>query len=139
VDDFCLSVNQSKRNKNSTRMTKRIVIAEDDQDILLILNLILKDAGYKVESLREGSAIVEGKLDVPDLFILDKEMPLIDGLAICKYLKLQQATRNIPIIMISAYHKLKKKAKQVGVNAFIEKPFDIRYLLETIDRTFSAN
>jgi DNA-binding response OmpR family regulator len=115
-------------------MMKKIVIAEDDQDILFILDMILNDAGYKVQTLKEGSAIVEGKLDVPDLFILDKEMPLIDGLAICKYLKLQNATKNIPIIMISAYHKLKKRARQVGVNAFIEKPFDIKHLLETIHK-----
>jgi two-component system alkaline phosphatase synthesis response regulator PhoP len=112
---------------------KKILIAEDDNDILYILNTILTDAGYTVQSLAEGSAIVEGKLDLPDLFILDKVMPLIDGLAICKYLKIKNDTKNIPVIMISAYHKLKQKAKKAGVDHFIEKPFDIGNLLASIE------
>jgi DNA-binding response OmpR family regulator len=115
-------------------MTKKILIAEDDPDILFILDMILNDAGYKVEPLPEGSSIVEERKDWPDLFILDKEMPVIDGLAICKYLKLQKETKNIPIIMISAYHKLKKKAREAGVDDFIEKPFELKYLLRTIEK-----
>src|SRR5687768_10818851 len=104
-------------------MTKKILIAEDDQDILFILDMILKDAGYKVESLPDGRGIFERKKDWPDLFILDKDMPVIDGLAICRYLKLNPATKDIPIIMISAFHFLKGRAKKAGVNDFIEKPF----------------
>jgi DNA-binding response OmpR family regulator len=115
-------------------MTKKILIAEDDPDILFILDMILNDAGYKVEPLPEGSSIVEERKDWPDLFILDKEMPVIDGLALCKYLKLQKETKDIPIIMISAYHKLRKKAREAGVDDFIEKPFELKNLLRTIEK-----
>jgi DNA-binding response OmpR family regulator len=115
-------------------MTKKILIAEDDPDILFILDMILNDAGYKVEPLTEGTSIVDRKKDLPDLFILDKEMPVIDGLALCKYLKLQQETKDIPVIMISAYHKLKQKAKEAGVDDFIEKPFELKHLLFTINK-----
>jgi CheY-like chemotaxis protein len=52
-------------------------------------------------------------------------MPMIDGLAICKYLKVKEETKNIPISMISAYPKLKKRAKEVGVDDFIEKPLKL--------------
>ncbi len=110
---------------------KKIVIAEDDKDILFILRLVLEDAGYEVQCLTDGSPIVEGTVDTPDLFILDKEMPVIDGLAICKFLKVKKETKDIPIIMISAYHKLKRKAKEVGVSKFIEKPFDLQHLLSS--------
>jgi DNA-binding response OmpR family regulator len=120
-------------------MTKKILIAEDDPDILFILDMILNDAGYKVETLSEGSSIVGNRKEWPDLFILDKEMPVIDGLAICKYLKLQKETRDIPIIMISAYHKLKKKAREAGVNDFIEKPFELKNLLRTIEKYIDVN
>ncbi len=96
--------------------------------------MILNDAGYKVEPLTEGRQIIEGAVSVPDLFILDKEMPYIDGLAICKFLKVKKETKDVPIIMISAYHKLKSKAKSVGVDAFIEKPFEIKTLLKTIQK-----
>jgi DNA-binding response OmpR family regulator len=115
-------------------MTKKILVAEDDKDILFILDMILNDAGYKVEPLPDGSSIINRKNDWPDLFILDKDMPVIDGLAICKYLKLNNATKDIPIIMISAYHKLKSKAKKAGVDDFIEKPFELKSLLNVIGK-----
>jgi DNA-binding response OmpR family regulator len=120
-------------------MTKKILIAEDDPDILFILDMILNDAGYKVETLAEGSSIVGNRKEWPDLFILDKEMPVIDGLAICKYLKLRKETKDIPIIMISAYHKLKKKAREAGVDDFIEKPFELKNLLRTIEKYIDVN
>jgi CheY-like chemotaxis protein len=54
------------------------------------------------------------------IFILDKDMPFIDGIAIAKFLKINDETKNIPIIMISAYHRLMVKAREAGVDAFIE-------------------
>jgi DNA-binding response OmpR family regulator len=115
-------------------LMKKIVVAEDDQDILFILEMILNDAGYKVEALSDGRSIVAGQKEWPDLFILDKDMPAIDGIAICKYLRLNDQTKEIPIIMISAYHKLKAKAASAGVNDFIEKPFDLKTLLSTVSK-----
>src|SRR5687768_1426008 len=113
-------------------MVKKILLAEDDPDIRFILNLVLSEAGYEVEPLSTGNAIVEGKHQWPDLFILDKALPLIDGLALCKYLRIKNETKDIPIIMISSYHKLKGKASEVGVDDFIEKPFDIKRLLSVV-------
>jgi DNA-binding response OmpR family regulator len=118
-------------------MRKKILLAEDDADIRFILNLILNDAGYSVEPLSEGNTIVEGKHEWPDLFILDKALPTIDGFAICKYLKVKEETRNIPIIMISSYHKLRSKAREIGVDDFIEKPFDLKDLLKVVDKHIS--
>lgn len=115
-------------------MGKKIVIAEDDADIRLILNMLLQDAGYSVECFPQASSILDGKHDKADLFILDKDLPVIDGLAVCKYLRLKEDTKNIPIIMISSYHYLEGKAREVGVNEFIEKPFGVRSLLSTVER-----
>jgi DNA-binding response OmpR family regulator len=115
-------------------MTGKILVAEDDKDILFILDMILNDAGYRVEPLPDGKPIVESRKDWPDLFILDKDIPSIDGLAICKYLKLKEETKNIPIIMISCYHYLKNKALEAGVDEFIEKPFELKHLLKSVDK-----
>ena len=115
-------------------MHKKIVIAEDDADIRFILHLVLQEAGYEVQPVPTGESIVEGKHGVPDLFILDKSLPVIDGLAICKYLKVKEETKNIPIIMISSYHKLKGRARELGVDDFIEKPFDLKQLLTVVDK-----
>lgn len=120
-------------------MVKKILIAEDDADIRFILNLVLNNAGYEVQELPAGASIVEGKQEWPDLFILDKAMPTIDGLAICKYLKVKKETKDIPIIMISSYHKLKSKAREVGVDEFIEKPFNLDKLLEIVEKHINSN
>lgn len=113
-------------------MAKKILLAEDDPDIRFILKMVLNNAGYQVEPIPAGNSIVEGKHEWPDLFILDKSLPVIDGLALCKYLKINKETRHIPIIMISSYHKLRKKAAEVGVDDFLEKPFQLKSLLEVV-------
>jgi DNA-binding response OmpR family regulator len=118
---------------------RKIVVAEDDQDILFILDMILNDAGYKVEPLKDATSIVAGRKDWPDLFILDKDMPTIDGLAVCKYLRLNEESKDIPIIMISAYHKLRSQARHAGVNDFIEKPFQLKTLLNTVGKYINVN
>lgn len=119
-------------------MTKKILLADDDSDIRFILKTVLDQAGYQVEPLSSGKTIVEGNREWPDLFILDKSLPTIDGLAICKYLKLNEETRNIPIIMMSSYHKLRSKARKIGVDAFIEKPFDLKDLLDLVKKHVSV-
>ena len=115
-------------------MVKKILLAEDDADIRFILQFVLAKAGYDVEPISTGHNIVEGKHGRPDLFILDKALPVIDGLALCKYLKVKEETRDIPIIMISAHHHLKKKARDLGVDEFVEKPFNVQRLLSLIEK-----
>ena len=119
-------------------MVKKILLAEDDADIRFILHLVLNEAGYHVEPVSTGQNIVEGKHDLPDLFILDKALPVIDGLAICKYLKIKEETRDIPIIMISAFHQLKKKARDLGVDEFLEKPFDVKQLVSLVHKHINS-
>lgn len=115
-------------------MIKKILVAEDDEDIRLILTMILTEAGYHVEALSTGTSILAGRNEWPNLFILDKALPDTDGFAICRYLKLQSETRDIPIIMISSYHQLKNKARRLGVADFLEKPFNIKELLHIVGK-----
>lgn len=136
-----LAVHEAKSltsNTQTKNMVKKILLAEDDADIRLILNMVLEQAGYQVETLSAGHSIVEGRDQWPDLFILDKALPTIDGLALCKFLKLKKETRDIPIIMISSYHKLKRKAEEVGTDGFLEKPFDVKVLLQQVKKHISG-
>ena len=112
----------------------RILLAEDDQDTRFILNQILNEAGHEVRSLDEGSKIVNGQVEAPDLFILDQQMPTIDGLALSKYLKVHEETRDIPIIMISAYPETERRARMIGVSEFLSKPFESKNLLVLVER-----
>jgi CheY-like chemotaxis protein len=113
-------------------MKKRILIAEDDPDILLILNIMLSGAGYEVDSSLNGRPIIEGDFPLPDLFILDKQMPDMDGVEISRYLKEQPSTKQIPVIMISATPGFQSLAKNVGVEACLEKPFKTNDLLNLV-------
>ena len=88
---------------------KRIVLAEGNQDTRFILDRVLHAAGYEVESLTEGSKIIDGKTGLPDIFILDQELQVIDGFAISKFLRLKKETKKIPIIMLSPHPELQKK------------------------------
>jgi CheY-like chemotaxis protein len=115
----------------------KIVVAENDTDMQFILGQLLNGAGYNVEVLNEGSKIVNEQVDVPDLFILDQQMPTIDGVALTKYLKINSRTKNVPVVMISAYPGVRKRAEQIGVNDFLEKPFQAKTLLEIVERHVS--
>lgn len=114
-------------------MSKKILIAEDDADLLFLLCKALNDAGYEVQCLNEASPIVNNLEEWPSLFILDKEMKFIDGIAICKYLKLNKEARNIPIVMISGGYQFENKALKAGADCFISKPFNTAQLLKVID------
>ena len=112
---------------------KKIVLAEGNQDTRFILSKVLNNAGYKVESL-DGPNIVEGKAQVPDVFILDQEIPTIDGFALSKFLRLQKETKQVPIIMLSSYPELQRKAKQIGITDFLTKQFQTSHLLQVIEK-----
>jgi two-component system alkaline phosphatase synthesis response regulator PhoP len=114
-------------------MKKKILVADDDSDTRYMLQLLLDHAGYEVECLNEGASLVERSGPWPDLFILDRNMPMLDGLALCKYLRFLPETKNIPILMISADPFLEGKARRNGADACIEKPFSGQQLLRMVD------
>lgn len=118
------------------RSAPRILIVEDDEDMLLLLHTVLTQAGYIVETAKAGSGIVDFSHTLPDLFILDNGLPTIDGIAVSKFLRIQEETKHIPIVMISGF-PLEEKAKRAGVDAFIQKPFKVESLLKIVNRHIS--
>src|SRR5688500_15716124 len=117
-------------------MSKRITLVEDDVDAAMMLTKLLSNAGYSVNSLHEGTSLVERDFLLPDLFILDNFMPTIHGVALCKYLKLRASTRSIPVIIISANQQLKNKAHDAGAASFLGKPFHTKELLALVNSVF---
>lgn len=113
-------------------LKKNIFVAEDDPDILLCLRTILEDAGYHVRVASRGTPVVEGNYSSIDLFILDKMMPDIDGVKICRFLRSQSQTRETPVILISAVPDSGNEALKAGANDYIQKPFHMHYLLNLV-------
>lgn len=119
-------------------MKKRILVADDDPAILDVLKIMLESEDYEVEAISDSRLLLE-KIYKPDLFLLDKWMVGADGLDICRYLKAHDATKNIPVIIISATPDVRQPAKEAGADDFVEKPFNMFYLLNKIARTISGD
>lgn len=115
-------------------LKKKIYIAEDDPDILFSLSAMLENAGYHVRASSKGQPILDGSFSTVDLFILDKQMPDVDGLDICRHLRGRSATRDVPVIVISAHPKTGNEALNAGADDYIEKPFEMHYLLNVVAR-----
>lgn len=117
---------------------KKILIAEDDVDIAFTINMILDNAGYEVTVTPNGRFVLDNQYDHPDLFILDKRMPDIDGLVLCRELRAREAFKNTPVIIMSASPKFGPQALKAGANDFIEKPFQMDHLLGMVEKYVSV-
>lgn len=121
-------------------MSKRILILDDDEEILAILTIILEEAGYEAKALSDGEQIFEEiEMFQPDLVLMDIMLSDLDGRIICRELKSRTETQNLPVILISASHNVSNSFKPLGEpNDFIEKPFDINFLVQKIQRQLDA-
>jgi CheY-like chemotaxis protein len=116
-------------------MGKKIFVVEDDPDIREILQEILESEGYQVEtavnglraltSLREAEAL-------PSLIILDLMMPIMDGFQFRKNQECDPRLAAIPVLVTTAGGNIESKMMEMGVNAFLRKPFDLEDVLDTV-------
>lgn len=117
--------------------SKKILVVDDDLDILDALKFALEDAGYEVTTTEKGE-YAENLRDtnggLPDVIILDVLLSGKDGRLICQKLKSQDDTKHIPIIMISAHPNARHSVHHVGADDFLAKPFDFDELLDAIAR-----
>lgn len=118
---------------------KRIYLVENDPDILNAMNIILQDAGYHVKVSSIGQPVMDGYYSSVDLFILDKQLPDINGLDICRHLRTQFSTRDVPVIMISAHPRNGNEALRAGADDYLEKPFEMHYLLNIVSKYTRLN
>ncbi|MEP6748310.1 MAG: response regulator [Bacteroidota bacterium] len=111
---------------------KSILVTDDDPGLQDIYKIILERAGYKVTILSNGLDILNNRYEKPDLFLLDKQLSGMDGVELCRHLKSENLTHNIPVIIISASVGIGQLAMDAGADDFIEKPFDRKHLLHVI-------
>ncbi len=117
----------------------RILIADDDAGICDIYSIIFQRAGYEFEIKSNGIDLLNNKFILPDLFLIDKQLSGYDGLEICRFLKTQKRTKRIPVIMISATPGIGLLSTLAGADGSIEKPFDIKFLLDTVKKTLQRD
>ncbi|HCI78701.1 MAG TPA: response regulator [Ktedonobacter sp.] len=118
--------------------TKDVLIADDNEAIVEALTLMLEDVGYSIRALPTGASyevmleIIQQ--DVPGVLLLDIWMSGKDGRDICKYLKNQQATRNLPIILVSAKSDLQRIAQESGADDYLAKPFGMKEVVAKVGK-----
>jgi len=118
-------------------MKKKILVADDDPGIRDIFKIIFEKAGYSIEIKGDAEDVLKNNFTIPDVFLIDKLLSGYDGLDICRYLKSNPLTSHIPVIMVSASPDIGVTAIKAGADDFVEKPFDLKYLLKVIERNIS--
>lgn len=122
-------------------MAKKILIVDDEKDLVTLLKERISQAGYEVIAAYDG---VEGlklaKENKPDLIILDLMLPKMDGYMVCSLLKFDSEYKNIPIILLTARagDSDKTKGVQAGADLYITKPFEPKALLESISKLLTG-
>lgn len=120
-------------------MSASILIADDYEDNRELLRLILETAGYRVREARNGrECVTMAREAVPDLFLIDLSMPVLDGWGALTELRAIAETRDVPCIAITAFDDAglrgARAASTEQFDAYITKPFHSKELLETIAR-----
>ena len=108
------------------------MVIDDDDSILEVMHIVLESEGYDIQTSLNVQPLQNLNGNLPDLILLDVLLSGEDGIEICKRLKSQQTTKDIPIILLSAHSNASKTAQNSGADAFLEKPFDIDVLVELV-------
>ena len=117
----------------------KILVVDDDKDLLDILQSLLSKKGFVVETDSNWEN-ANNKIDIfhPQIILLDVFLSGVDGLEICKQLKSQPSTRDIPILIFSAYPRVAEKViYEYGADDFIAKPFEVNDLINKVHAVLS--
>lgn len=113
--------------------SQKVLIVDDDREIVMGTALRLRSAGYEAVSAFDGrGGIAAARQQHPDATILDVRMPQMDGLEMIRELKGHEDTRHIPVVMLSASLRDKRRALDAGARFFLTKPCRSADLLEAV-------
>jgi len=122
-------------------MGKRVLIADDEPNIVASLEFLMEQAGFEVKLAANGQEALELVASFrPDLVLLDVMMPVKNGYEVCQILKSDPATRAVKVVMLSAKGRDVEVAKglELGADAYVTKPFSTRDLVAQIQDMLGA-
>ena len=117
-------------------MTKRILVADDEPNIVAALEFVLQRAGYAVTSAANGEEVLrEMERAAPHLVLLDVMMPALSGYDVCQRIRRRPDWRGVKVVMLSARGRdaEAKRGVEAGADLYVVKPFSNRELLRQID------
>jgi DNA-binding response OmpR family regulator len=116
----------------------KVLVVDDDQDILQVVKIVLSMNDFEVTTISRGEEIEAAiKTFTPDLILLDVALGSVDGRDICKTLKISHETQHIPVILFSAHYDLANNIQECMANDFVIKPFDTSYLVDKIRKNIN--
>jgi CheY-like chemotaxis protein len=119
-------------------MIKKVLLFDDDADMLEAIQLVLEYAGFSVATTTNHNELFELiEAYEPDIILVDYLLRGTNGGEICQRLKTSSQTAHIPIMMISAYPQVIRNASCYACDTFLAKPFDMYELIEKIKNTIS--
>jgi putative two-component system response regulator len=117
-------------------MSKQILLVDDDPVIRLLVGDYLRAFGHEIKEAVNGIDCIQNlKKCVPEILILDLNMPDMTGLEVLKILREAKETRNLPVVLLSAHHNIQQLAKEHNVEAdiYLNKPFEMQAIKEAIE------
>jgi DNA-binding response OmpR family regulator len=114
---------------------RRVLVVDDDELTLEILDTILDLEDFQVQTVRNGAGALAAIADAPpDVVVLDVMMPDIDGLEVCRRIRADVGSRDIPIVLLTARDQAvdRREGLAAGADAYVTKPFSPLKLIETI-------
>jgi CheY-like chemotaxis protein len=115
-------------------MTKRLLILDDDKDILDVMCEIFSGEGYEVKTIENADNILNDiKYYHPDIILIDYILKGINGGEICHQIKTNITTCTIPVIIVTAYSRVINSLGDYGCNSFVSKPFEITELVQQVN------
>lgn len=118
-------------------MRKKVLIAEDESNILVSLEFLMEKSGYEIRTVADGEEALRVAREFhPDLLLLDVMLPLRNGFEVCQLLREAPDSSAMKIVMLTAKGRDTEVAKglALGADAYITKPFATRELLDTVKR-----
>jgi two-component system alkaline phosphatase synthesis response regulator PhoP len=122
-------------------MASRILIVDDEPNIIISLEFLMKREGFEVAVAGDGERALQAMAEQrPDLVILDVMMPRLNGFEVCQRIRAQPAWRGVPVLMLTAkgHETDLKKGLALGADAYVTKPFSTRELVAEIRRLLEA-
>ena len=123
-------------------MKKKILIVDDEPGIVRLLAIRLKAKGYEIVEAYDGlQCLIIAKEEVPDLILLDFKMPLMNGIAVFEEIIKQEATKEIPVLFMTAYPtiEIEDLVLKMGAKGCISKPFISEDFEQTVEMVINKH
>jgi CheY-like chemotaxis protein len=129
------------RRKTASAKKKRILLVDDEPEVLEVFSALLREVGYEVEAAENALAAIAAVVRAaPDLILADIRMPIVGGMDLARELKAHIDSRQIPVVAFTGYDspKMRKAALKAGYDDYLAKPTDPGPFLDKIERLLGA-